>query len=129
MSVHRNGFADNRRIRRKTPAPVAVTDHNDRMRAGNFDVLFGDVAAEQRIDAQHSKKATGNPLRLSHFSLPIHRDIDTSHSVKSANPSQCLALRARLLKEDAGKTSLWAGRDVAPYEEERLFGIVYGQSF
>src|SRR5262245_13227993 len=109
MSVQRNGFADNRRIRRKTPAPVAVTDHNDRMRAENFVVLFGDRSAEQCIDAKHGKKAAGNPLRLSHFSLPIHRDIDTSHSVKSANPSQRLALRARLLEKGAGKTALWAG--------------------
>src|SRR5262249_42397922 len=129
MTVQRNGLADNRRIRLKTPAPVAVTDHNDRMRAGNFVVLVGDVAAEQRIDAQHSKKAAGNPLHFSHFSLPIQRDIDAWIRLKSANPSQRLALRARLLKEGAGKTSLWARRDIAPFEEDQLFGTFDRQHF
>jgi hypothetical protein len=125
MTVQRNTLADNRRIGRKTLAPVAVTDHNDRI----FVVLFGDRSAEQRIDAKHGKKAAGNPLRFSHFSLPIHRDIDVWIRLKSANSSQRLAPRARLLIEGAGKSAHRARRDVAPFEDDQLFGIFDRQRF
>src|SRR5262244_3882336 len=104
MTVHRDALTDNRRIRRKTPAPIMMADDYDWMRARNLIVFFRNRSAEQGTDAEHGKKAAGNPLRASHFSLPIQRDIDARARPKRADASEQFLLHSRLLKEGVGKT-------------------------
>src|SRR5262245_38692796 len=104
MSVQRNRLADNRRIRRKTPAPIMMTDDYDWMRARNLIVFFRNRSTEQGVDAHHGKKAAGNPLRASHFSLPVQRDIDAQILPKHAGADEQFPLHSRLLKEGVGKT-------------------------
>src|SRR5262245_23931407 len=104
MTVQKNGLANNRRIRRKTPAPIIMTDDYDWMRARNLIVFFRNRPAEQGIDAQHGKKAAGNPLRAGNFRLPIQRDIDARIPPKRADAGEQLLPHSRLLKEGVGKT-------------------------
>src|SRR5262245_48640494 len=110
MTVQRNGLADNRRIGRKTPAPIMMTDDYDWMRARNLIVFFRNRSAEQGIDAQHGKKAAGNPLRASHFSLPIQRDIDAQIRPKRADAaSSSCCIRAFSKKAWEKPSRDWPG--------------------
>src|SRR5215813_1915265 len=130
MTVQQNGLADNRRVRRKTPAPIMMTDDYDWMRARNLIIFFRHRSAEQGIDTQHGKKAAGNPLRASHFSLPIQRDIDARSVPKRADAGEQFLLHSRLLKEGVGKTFPRAARwDIAPFEGNQLFWIFDRQCF
>src|SRR5262249_42538448 len=85
MAIHRDALTNNGRIARKTPLPVVVTDDDDRTGAGDIVVLLGDVAAEQRVNAEDRKKAAGNLLRIGDFSLPVDCDIDSIAAQKSAD--------------------------------------------
>src|SRR5262245_18400196 len=104
MTVQRNALADNRRIRRKTPAPIMMTDDYDWMRASKPIVFFRNRSAEQGIVALGGKKDAGNPLRASHFSLPIQRNIDARARPKRADAGEQFLMHSRLLKEGVGKT-------------------------
>src|SRR5262245_33472524 len=105
MAIHRDVLADNHRIARKAPLPVVITDDGDRMPARDFVVILGENSAEQRIDSERRKKASGDQLPLRDFSLPIHHHIYAPASVKSEGPGNRLAPRAQLLEEIIGEAT------------------------
>src|SRR5215831_15990827 len=119
MAIHRDALADNRRIARKAPLPVVVTDDGDRMPARDFVVILGESSAEQRARSERRKKAAGYSCCLRDFSLPIHHHIDAPTIIKIADPGDRLALRAQLLEESIGEATPFFGvsPDAIPFEE------------